>query len=181
VIRVPQEIGEERYSGKLGNPFTMSFTFKWKHKDGSIVELSESGWRAEDPKRSARLRKMSSYSVLTRAMKVWLQKNCKPVDSVESNRLSFPTSFPEKRRSQVDRPTKVASRPNDSISPTPNERNPSGRKGNGKTMATKRCIDAACDEFFRSRGIQLTEGFNSWKKVRSMEESMDEDDQWPLA
>jgi hypothetical protein len=93
------------------------------------------------------------------------------------HKLSFPTSFPEKRSSQVDRPAKVASRPNDSVSPAPNERNPSGRKGNGKTMATKRCIDAACDEFFRSRGIQITEGFNSWRKLRSMEESMDGDDQ----
>jgi hypothetical protein len=72
----------------------MSFTFKWKHKDGSIVELSERGWRAQDPKRSAWLRKMSAHcgssSVLTRAMKVWLQKNCKPVDFINCLfRLAF--------------------------------------------------------------------------------------------
>jgi hypothetical protein len=44
-------------------------------------------------------------------------------------------------------------------------------------MVTKRCIDAACDEFFRSRGMQIIESFNSWRRLRSMEESMDEGDQ----
>jgi hypothetical protein len=162
----------------------MSFTFKWKHKDGSIVEFSERGWRAGDPKKSAWLSKMSEHCrpspVLTRTIKLWLRKNCKPVDFVESNELSFPTSFPEKRSSQVDRPAKVASRANDGISPAPNERNRPSRGGNGKTMVTKRCIDAACDEFFRSRGMQITEGFNSWGRLRSMEQSMGEGDPWPL-
>jgi hypothetical protein len=159
----------------------MSFTFKWKHKDGSIVEFSERGWRAEDPKKNAWLSKMSAHCcsspVLTRAMKIWLRKNCKPVDSIESNELSFPTSFPEERSSQVDRPAKVASRRTDSVSPAPNQRNRPSRGGSGKTMVTKRCIDAACDEFFRSRGMQIIESFNSWRRLRSMEESMDEGDQ----
>jgi hypothetical protein len=89
----------------------MSVTFKWKHKDGSIVELSESGWRAEDPKRSARLSKMSAHCrsspVLTRTTKVWLQKNCKPVDFVESNKLSFPTSFPESEGAKLTAPQRL--------------------------------------------------------------------------
>lgn len=162
----------------------MSFTFKWKHKDGSIVEFSEKGWTAEDPQKSAWLRKMSEdprpSPVLTRAIKLWLRKNCQPVDFIESNELSFPTSSPEKRSSEVDRPAKDASRPNESVSPVPDERNRPSRGGNGKTMVTKRCIDAACDDFFRSRGMQITESFNSWRRLRSIEASTDDDDQWPL-
>jgi hypothetical protein len=162
----------------------MSFTFKWKHKDGSIVEFSEKGWRAEDPEKSAWLSEMSAHCcpspVLTRAIKLWLRKNCKPVDLIESNELPFPTSPPEKRSSEVVRPATVASQPNDNVSPVPNDSNRPSREGNGKTMVTKRGIDAACDEFFRSRGMQITEGFNSWRRLRSIEESMDEGDQSPL-
>jgi len=27
----------------------MNFAFKWKHLDGSMVELSETGWTSDDP------------------------------------------------------------------------------------------------------------------------------------
>ena len=29
--------------------FFMNFAFKWKHRDGSIVEFSAQGWRSDDP------------------------------------------------------------------------------------------------------------------------------------
>jgi hypothetical protein len=149
----------------------MSFIFRWKHKDGSIVEFCEKGWRAEDPENNAWLSKMSGRCgpspVLTRTIKIWLQKNCKPVDFRGSDELSFLTDCPVKRRSELERSVKVASPPNKSVSSLPNESSRSGRGSKGKTMATKRSIDTACDEFFRSRGMQLTESFNPWRRLHS--------------
>jgi hypothetical protein len=149
----------------------MSFRFRWKHKDGSIVEFSEKGWRADDPGKDAWLNKMSArYSpspVLTLGIKIWLQRNCQLVEFRGSDEHSFLPDCPEKRRSELERSVKVASPPNKSVSSLPNERSRSGRGGKGKTMVTKRSIDTACDAFFRSRGMQLTESFNPWRRLHS--------------
>jgi hypothetical protein len=62
----------------------MIFLFRWRHIDGSIVEFSEKGWKADDPKKSAWLIKMSelcsSSPVLAPVIRVWLQENCQLVE-----------------------------------------------------------------------------------------------------
>lgn len=62
----------------------MSFLFRWKHKDGSIVEFSDHGWRSDDAEKSVWLIKMSdlcsSSPVLAPIIKIWLQENCQLVE-----------------------------------------------------------------------------------------------------
>ena len=149
----------------------MNFIFRWKHKDGSIVEFSEKGWRAEDPEKDVWLRKMSARCspspVLTLAIKIWLRKNCKPVDFRGPDEASFSTGLPEKRTDELERPAEIASPGKDSVSPRLNERSGTCGGGKVKKVLTKRSIDAACDEFFRSRGMQLTESFNPWRRINS--------------
>src|ERR1700751_3249280 len=63
----------------------MSFRFRWKHKDGSIVEFSEKGWTADDPEKDAWLNKMSAgcspSPALTLGIRIWLRSNCELVES----------------------------------------------------------------------------------------------------
>ena len=37
---------------RRGMGILMNFTFKWKHRDGSIVEFSAQGLRSDDPEKA---------------------------------------------------------------------------------------------------------------------------------
>jgi hypothetical protein len=58
----------------------MDFAFKWKHKDGSIVEFSAAGWRSDDPEKAEWLIKMnqltSSTPAIAPGIRIWLQQYC---------------------------------------------------------------------------------------------------------
>jgi hypothetical protein len=91
----------------------MSFRYRWKHKDGSIVEFSEKGSRTDDPGKDAWLNKMSvrnSHSpVLTLGIKIWLQRNCQLVESGGLDEAHNLESFPVNRGNEFDRPEAAAS------------------------------------------------------------------------
>ena len=103
----------------------MSFTFKWKHKDGSIVEFSEKGWRTNDPGKDAWLNKMTVRNgpspVLTRGIKIWLQRNCQLVEIRGLDKAHNLTGFPGKPGNELDRPEAAAGNTSRSVSPPSNE------------------------------------------------------------
>jgi Phage integrase family len=86
----------------------MTFRYRWKHKDGSIVQFSEKGSRTDDPGKDAWLNKMSmrnSHSpVLTLGIKIWLQRNCQLVESGGLDEAHNLKSFPVNRGNEFDRP-----------------------------------------------------------------------------
>ena len=155
----------------------MSFRFRWKHKDGSIVEFSEKGWRTDDPGRDEWLNRMSARygpsPVLTRGIKIWLQRNCQPVEFSELDRANNLNGFPGKRGNEFDRPETAAGSTSHSVSPPANEKNepvyPTGRK----TTLSHRSIELACDEFFRSRGMRPKD-FGQWRNHHWTDESEDQ-------
>jgi hypothetical protein len=61
------------------------FLFRWRHKDGSIIEFSEQGWNSNDPKKRRWLIRMSglfsSSPALTPRIKTWLTNNCHLLES----------------------------------------------------------------------------------------------------
>jgi len=64
----------------------MTFLFRWKHVDGSIVEFSENGWTSDDGEKRDWLIKMSEFCssspVLAPAIRIWLQENCQLVEFI---------------------------------------------------------------------------------------------------
>ena len=92
----------------------MNFQYRWKHKDGSIVEFSEKGWRADDPEKDAWLNQMSAgcspSPVLTLAIKIWLQRNCELVESRGLDEAHNLNGFNGKRSNEFDRPDNLCVR-----------------------------------------------------------------------
>ena len=150
----------------------MSFRFRWKHKDGSIVEFSEKGWRADDPGKDAWLNKMSArYSpspVLTLGIKIWLQRNCQLVEFRGLDEAHSLNGFPGKRGNEFDRPEAAAGDASHSVSRPSKEKSEAVRRGGRKAMISRRSIELACDEFFRSRGMP-PENFNQWRRHKPTE------------
>lgn len=63
---------------------TTIFLFRWRHKDGSIIEFSDQGWTSSDPRKRRWLLRMSalcsSSPALTPRIKVWLENNCRLIE-----------------------------------------------------------------------------------------------------
>jgi hypothetical protein len=155
----------------------MSFRFRWKHKDGSIVEFSEKGWKTDDPGRDAWLNKMSArYSpspVLTLGIKIWLQRNCQLVEFRGLDKTHNLNSFPGKRGNELDRPETAAGNASHSVSPPPNEKSEAVRPAGRKAMISQHSIELACDQFFRSRGMPPKD-FNQRRRHHWIDESEDQ-------
>jgi len=70
---------------------TAIFLFRWRHRDGSIIEFSERGWTSDDPKKCRWLIQMSelfsSSPALTPRIKVWLKNNCRLIGFHRSRRI----------------------------------------------------------------------------------------------
>lgn len=62
----------------------MNFAFKWKHRDGSIVEFSAKGWKSDDPGKADRLTKInqlnSSAPAIAPGIRNWLQQYCELIE-----------------------------------------------------------------------------------------------------
>jgi hypothetical protein len=63
---------------------TAIFLFRWRHRDGSIIEFSDRGWTSDDPKKRRRLIRLSelcsSSPALTPQIKIWLKNNCQLIE-----------------------------------------------------------------------------------------------------
>jgi len=145
----------------------MSFRYRWKHKDGSIVEFSEKGWRTEDPGKDAWLNEMSGRNspspVLTLGIKVWLQRNCRLLESSGLDEAHNLNSFPGKRGNEFDRPEAAAGNASHSVSRASEEKSEAVRPAGRKAKISHRSIELACDEFLRSRGTPPKD-FNQWRR-----------------
>jgi hypothetical protein len=155
----------------------MNFQFTWKHKDGSLVEFSEKGWKTDDPGRDAWLNKMSVRNspspVLTLGIKIWLQRNCQLVELRGLDKGHNLNSFPGKRGNELDRPEAAAGNASHSVSPPSNEKCEAVRPAGRKAMISQQSIELACDEFFRSRGMPPKD-FNQWRRRHWTDESEDQ-------
>jgi hypothetical protein len=62
----------------------VNFCFKWRHRDGSIVEFSANGWFSDDAIIADRLSKMnqlySSAPGISPAIRNWLQEECELIE-----------------------------------------------------------------------------------------------------
>jgi hypothetical protein len=62
----------------------MRFIATWRHSDGSVVELSERGWKSQDTEKSDWLTTMSDRRstgfAIPSVIKVWLEENCQLLD-----------------------------------------------------------------------------------------------------
>jgi hypothetical protein len=156
----------------------MSFQFRWKHKDGSTVEFSEKGWRADDPEKDAWLNKISASCspapVLTLAIKIWLQSNCELVESRGLHEAPDLKSFNGTRGDEFDWPEAPTGNASQNVERPSEEKSDPFRRGGRKAMINHRSIELACQEFFRSRGMPLKAGFNQWPKHHRIDESENE-------
>jgi hypothetical protein len=152
----------------------MSFRFRWKHNDGSIVEFSEKGWRTVDPGKEAWLNKMSMRNspspVFTLGIKIWLQKNCQLVESEGLAEADNLNNRPGKRGNEFDRPEATFGNASRSVSRPSEEKSEVVRPAGRKAMISQRSIELACDEFFRSRGMRPKD-FNQWRRHHRTDES----------
>jgi hypothetical protein len=143
------------------------FLFRWKHNDGSIVEFSEKGWKADDPQKSAWLIEMSELcgnaSVLTPAIRIWLRKNCHLVEFTGPEGKLRPIRVPCEPGSELATLQVLARAVNAGISPNFSERTEILRRAARKGRITASRINLACDQFFRSRGMPLKQNFNKWQ------------------
>jgi hypothetical protein len=62
----------------------MNFRFKWKHRDGSILEFGPTGWTSDDPQKIDCLLNQPSGSgvAIPPDVRKWLQEECELTDSV---------------------------------------------------------------------------------------------------
>jgi hypothetical protein len=62
----------------------MYFAFKWKHRDGAMVEFEQDGWSSDDPAKTAWLKIESGFSnpwpIIPGAIRVWLQQECELIE-----------------------------------------------------------------------------------------------------
>ena len=156
----------------------MSFQFRWKHKDGSIVEFSEKGWRTDDPEKDAWLNKMSAGGspspVLTLAIKIWLQSNCELIESSGQGEAHRLKSFNGGPGDEFDRPEADTANASQNVEHQSEETSDPLRRAGRRAMINHRSIELACQEFFRSRGMPLKVGFNQRPKYHQIDESGNE-------
>jgi hypothetical protein len=104
----------------------MNFLFRWKHNDGSVVEFSEKGWKADDPQKSAWLTKMSDLCsnspVLPPAIRVWLRENCQLVEFTGPGDAARPIRVPPHSGGELAELEALARAANGGLSPNFSER-----------------------------------------------------------
>jgi hypothetical protein len=148
----------------------MIFLFRWKHSDGSIVEFSEKGWKADDPQKSAWLIEMSELCgnspVLAPAIRIWLQENCQLVEFTGPEDRLAPIKVPCNSGGELDSLQVLARAVNAGISPNFSERTKLFRRAAREARITTGRINVACDQFFRSRGMPVKQNFNEWQRSK---------------
>ena len=135
----------------------MNFSFTWKHHDGSTVVFSKDGWKSDDAEKTKWLMQMSdlrsSCPMVSPAIRAWLEAHCQliafqgPEETSSSDaHRGLPNRHAFKRVRNKRARASLQNRPNQPV------------------MVSKRMIDLACDNFFRSRGMPHKESINSWTR-----------------
>jgi hypothetical protein len=77
----------------------MTFLIRWKHKDGSLVEFSDHGWRSDDPKKNEWLIKInelcSTSPLIAPIIRIWLQETCQLAESKGPQGAPNPAGVPD--------------------------------------------------------------------------------------
>jgi hypothetical protein len=111
----------------------MIFLFRWKHNDGSTVEFSEEGWKADDPDKNAWLIQTSelcrSSPVLAPAIRLWLQENCRLVEFIGTDDTVRSIKVPADSGRELGRLEVLARAANGGISPNFSDRSGLFRAG----------------------------------------------------
>jgi hypothetical protein len=146
----------------------MTFLFRWKHQDGSIIEFSAKGWKSSDAEKSAWLVKtselFSNSPVLAPAIRIWLQENCQLVEFIGPQDAVKPMRIPHDSGPELTQLAAFARAMNGGISPNFSSKTSSFRQTKRKARITQHTIKLACEDFFRSRGMPLQEHFNKWQR-----------------
>ena len=135
----------------------MNFTFTWKHQDGSTVVFSKDGWKSDDVEKTKWLMQMSdrriSRPTVSPAIRAWLEAHCQLI----AFRVPAETSSSNPHRGLPNR---------HAFKPIRNRRARASWKNQPTqpVMVTKRMIDLACGNFFRSRGMQHKDSTNGWTR-----------------
>jgi hypothetical protein len=135
----------------------MNFTFTWKHQDGSTVVFSKDGWKSDDVGKTKWLMQMSdrhsSGPTVSRAIRAWLEAHCQLI----AFRVPEETSSSNPPRGLPNR---------HSFKPVRNKRARTSLQNQPTqpVMVTKRMVDLACDNFFRSRAMPHKDSINSWTR-----------------
>ena len=79
-------------------------------------------------------------------------------------------NFPGKRGNEFDRPEATVGNASHSVSRPSEEKSEAIRPAGRKATISHRSIELACDEFFRSRGMQPKD-FNQWRRHHRTGES----------
>jgi len=62
----------------------MYFAFKWKHRDGSMIEFAPEGWHSDDPAKTEWLQTESGLSkawpLIPVTIRFWLQRHCELIE-----------------------------------------------------------------------------------------------------
>jgi hypothetical protein len=135
----------------------MNFLFTWKHQDGSVVEFSEDGWKSNDVEKTKWLTQISdlcsSSPTFSPSIRAWLEAHCQliafhgPGETSSSNlERGLANRHASKRVRKKRAGASLQNRPTQPV------------------MVSKRMIDSACDNFFRSRGMLHKESGNSWTR-----------------
>jgi hypothetical protein len=143
----------------------MIFLFRWKHEDGSIVEFSHKGWKADDPEKEAWLVKMSELCsaapVIAPGIRVWLNETCQLVEYKGPVAPLSPARISDSTREL--RPREPV---NGSVSPTFTGRIWLFRRTRRKAKISFRMI-FAYDGFFRSnKGPAQPDKLKRWHSKR---------------
>jgi hypothetical protein len=135
---------------------------RWQHEDGSVVEFSTAGWKSNDAAKTRWLTQMSdltsSTPVISPLIRMWLDEYCRPLELPGPPEDFSPTNDHNMLETGVD----------DIAFPPARDRQFQGSDEQAKRRVriTKRSIDKACEEFFRSLGMPIKVGGDVWRRAK---------------
>ena len=136
---------------------------RWQHEDGSVVEFSTAGWKSNDAAKTRWLTQMSDLSsstpVISPLIRMWLEEYCRPLE------LPGP---PEDFSPANDH--NMLETGGDDIAFLPArdcQFQGSDERAKRRVRITKRSIDKACEEFFRSRGMPIKASGDVWRRAKA--------------
>ena len=135
----------------------MTFLIRWKHKDGSLVEFSDHGWRSDDPEKNEWLIKInelcSTSPVIAPIARTWLQETCQLVEPKGPEDAHNPAGVPDNPCGKLGNTEAISRGVNDSLSLTFSDKRSFFRGARWEPRMSIRSTSLACGKFFRSRRI----------------------------
>lgn len=132
----------------------MTFLIRWKHKDGSVVEFSDHGWRSDDPEKNDWLIKInelcSTSPVIAPMIRMWLRETCRLVESKGPEDAPTSAGVPDHPCGKLGDIEAISRGVNDSLSHTFSHKRRFFRGARWEPRISIRSISLACGKLFRS-------------------------------